>query len=219
MMLSVIIPVFNEEQTIVEVVKRVMAVPVWKEILVVDDCSTDRTLELLRSMTGIKLFVHHQNQGKGAAIQTGLKHACGDVVVIQDADLEYNPTDYLDLLVPFADNRVDAVFGSRFKGKGKFLIHSRIANILLTIFTNALFGGHITDMETCYKLIRRRIILNLNLSGKRFEIEPEITVKLLRHHCKIVEVPIRYSARTTGKKISWKDGFNAVYTLLKWYVS
>ncbi len=219
MLVSVIIPVYNEEDSVQEIINKVQSVPVEKEIIVVDDGSSDRTPHLLRTISGIKLITHKRNQGKGAAIRTALLHATGDVVIIQDADLEYDPNEYGRLLAPFSDRRVAAVFGSRFRGKGKFIISSKIANIFLTFLTNALLGGKITDMETCYKVLRRNVFRNIALKANRFDIEPEITAKLLRYRCKIVEIPIRYVGRTSGKKIGWRDGLAACYTLVKWYVS
>jgi glycosyltransferase involved in cell wall biosynthesis len=219
MKLSVIIPVFNEEESITSLIEKVHNVPIDKEIIVVDDCSQDRTPELLHTISNIQVFTHSRNQGKGAAIRTGLKYAKGDVVIIQDADLEYDPNDYQRLLLPFADENIGAVFGSRFRGQGKFLRRSRWANILLTFFTSALFGGKITDMETCYKAIRRPLFQQLALKANKFDIEPEITAKLLRRRVRIAEVPIHYTARTRGKKIGWRDGIAALKTLIKWYVS
>lgn len=220
MLLSVIVPVYNEERSVGDLLKRVQRVPVPKEIVVVDDGSTDRTPELVRSILGIRVITHPHNCGKGVAIRSGLAHAQGDVVLIQDADLEYEPEDYPRLLEPFLnDDRVAAVFGSRFKGKGEFLFRSRLANIFLTFFTNTLFGGKITDMETCYKVVRRSLFAELKLSARRFDVEPEITAKLLRCRRRIVEVPISYHGRREGKKIGWKDGISACWTLLKWYVS
>ncbi|MEO0019462.1 MAG: glycosyltransferase family 2 protein [candidate division WOR-3 bacterium] len=218
-MLSVIIPVYNEENSVLEIIEQVKSVPIQKEIVVVDDGSSDKTVTLLRDVTGIKLFIHNYNQGKGAAIRTALPHASGDIILIQDADLEYDPSDYPKLVAPFKDLKVIAVYGSRFKGKGRFLFLSRLANIFLTFITNALFGGKLTDMETCYKLIRKEAAVKLNLQAKRFEIEPEITAKLLRQHYRIVEVPIKYHGRSRGKKIGWRDGLIACWTLLKVYVS
>lgn len=217
MKLSVLIPVYNEEASVEQLIARVKAVPVDKEIIVVDDHSQDRTLEVLKRIPGIKVFAHSTNQGKGAAIRTALKHATGDVVVIQDADLEYDPADYPTLLAPFADPHVDAVYGSRFRGRGRFLLLSRLANYFLTFWTDILFGGRITDMETCYKVVRRPLFQSLELTANRFEIEPEITVKLLRKRARIVERPIRYNARTEGKKIGPRDGIMACWYLLKWY--
>lgn len=217
-MLSVIIPVFNEEASIIGLIERVRSVPLTKEIIVVDDCSQDRTPELLRTIPDIKLLTHSRNQGKGAAIRTGLKYAQGKFVIIQDADFEYDPNDYPRLIAPFADKSVGAVFGSRFRGRGKFLIPSLLANIFLSFLTNALYGSKITDMETCYKVIRRSLFQKLALVANRFEIEPEITAKLLRCRFRIVEVPIHYAGRTKGKKIGWRDGVAAIKSLIKWYV-
>ncbi len=217
MKLSVLIPVYNEEQSVAALIDKVKQVPVEKEIIVVDDHSSDRTLELVRSIPGIRVLTHPVNRGKGAGIRTGLAHADGDVAVIQDADMEYDPDDYPALLAPFNDPKVDAVYGSRFRGKGDFLLHSRLANYFLTFLTNALFGGRITDMETCYKAIRRPLFQSLGLTANRFEVEPEITAKLLRRRARIVEVPISYHARREGKKIGPKDGIMACWFLAKWY--
>jgi glycosyltransferase involved in cell wall biosynthesis len=219
MTLSVVIPVYNEETSVAKLVERVKAVPVNKEIITVDDHSGDGTLAVLNRIPGIRVISHPVNRGKGAAVRTGLAQATGDVVVIQDADLEYDPDDYPALLKPFEDPKVDAVYGSRFRGGGNFLLLSKMANYFLTFLTNALFGGRITDMETCYKLIRRPLFQGLDLTADRFEIEPEITAKLLRRRCRIAEVPIRYNARTAGKKIGPKDGMTACIALAKWYVS
>jgi glycosyltransferase involved in cell wall biosynthesis len=219
MTLSVVIPVYNEETSIAKLVERVKAVPVNKEIITVDDHSSDGTLTVLNRIPGIRVISHPVNRGKGAAVRTGLAQATGDVVVIQDADLEYDPDDYPALLKPFDDPRVDAVYGSRFRGDGSFLLMSKLANYFLTFLTNALFGGRVTDMETCYKLIRRPLFQSLDLTADRFEIEPEITAKLLRRHCRIAEAPIRYNARRAGKKIGPRDGMTACIALARWYVS
>ena len=219
MTLSVVIPVYNEETSVTELVERVKAVPIDKEIITVDDHSSDGTLSVLSRIEGIRVLSHPVNRGKGAAVRTGLAHASGDVVVIQDADLEYSPDDYPALLAPFADPGVDAVYGSRFRGGGNFLLMSKLANYFLTFLTNALFGGRITDMETCYKLIRRPLFQGLGLCADRFEIEPEITAKLLRRHCRIAEVPIQYNARSAGKKIGPRDGVAACIALARLYVS
>jgi glycosyltransferase involved in cell wall biosynthesis len=219
MTLSVLIPVYNEETSVAKLVERVKAVPVNKEIITIDDHSSDGTLAVLNRIPGITVISHPVNRGKGAAVRTGLAQAAGDVVVIQDADLEYDPDDYPALLRPFEDPRVDAVYGSRFRGGGSFLLMSKVANYFLTFLTNALFGGRITDMETCYKLIRRPLFQGLDLTADRFEIEPEITAKLLRRRCRIAEIPIHYNARTAGKKIGPRDGVAACVALARWYVS
>ena len=218
MKLSVLIPVYNEERSVAQLIDRVKSVPVDKEIIVVDDHSRDRTLDVLCSIPGIRVFTHDVNRGKGAGIRTALAHATGDVVLIQDADLEYSPDDYPVLLAPFSDPEVDVVYGSRFRGGGDFLFMSKMANYFLTFWTNILFGGRITDMETCYKAIRRPLFQDLGLTADRFEIEPEITAKLMRRRCRIVEVPIGYKARREGKKIGAKDGVMACYFLAKWYL-
>ncbi len=171
-----------------------------------------------RPLPRIVLLQHQVNQGKGAAVRTALAYATGDVAVIQDADLEYDPADYPVLLAPFRSSQVDAVYGSRFRGRGRFLFLSRLANYLLTLLTNLLYGGRLTDMETCYKAIRRPLFQSLNLTARRFDIEPEITLKLLRRRCRIVEVPIRYRARREGKKIGIRDGVMACWVLARWYV-
>ncbi|MFO7638753.1 MAG: glycosyltransferase family 2 protein [bacterium] len=219
--LSVIIPVYNEAGSVAELVARVRAVPVEKELIIVNDHSTDGTGEVLARLPGVRVFDHDTNRGKGAAIRTGLARAIGEVVVIQDADLEYDPGDYPRLLAPFADPAVQAVYGSRFRRDGppnRFLPLSLLANRFLTLLTNALFGGRVSDMETCYKVIRRPLFQSLDLTADRFEIEPEITAKLMRRRVRIREVPVRYRARTEGKKIGPKDGIMACYYLLKWYV-
>lgn len=218
MKLSVIVPVYNEEDSVEELIARVKAVPVEKEIIAIDDHSADGTLAILRRQPGLRVLAHDVNRGKGAGIRTGLSHATGDIVIIQDADLEYDPDDYPRLLAPFTDPGIDAVYGSRFRGGGRFLLLSGLANRFLTTFTNALFGGRVTDMETCYKAIRRPLFLGLDLVADRFDIEPEITAKLLRRRARIAEVPISYRARTKGKKIGPKDGIMACYYLLKWYM-
>ncbi|MEO0089207.1 MAG: glycosyltransferase family 2 protein [candidate division WOR-3 bacterium] len=215
MKVSIIVPVYNEEKTIEKVIVEIKKVPIEKEIIVVDDGSSDRTKEILKNIEDIKTIFFDKNQGKGSAIRAGLKLATGDIVIIQDADLEYNPFDYLKLLKPFLKYGENiAVYGSRFKGDGKFLFLSKLANIILNFFTNLFFSSKISDMETCYKVLPRKMILSLNLKSKRFEIEPEITAKLLKKKIKIIEVPISYQARKAGKKIKPKDGIIALFTLL-----
>ncbi|MFO7651655.1 MAG: glycosyltransferase family 2 protein [bacterium] len=219
MKLSVLIPVYNEEASVADLIERVKQVPVDKEIVVVDDCSRDRTRSVLQGIDGIRVFHHDVNRGKGAAIRTALAAATGDVALIQDADLEYDPADYPALLGPFRERRVDAVYGSRVRGRGEFLLLSRLANYFLTFLTDLLFGGRVTDMETCYKAIRRPVFQSLDVKADRFEIEPEVTAKLLRRGHRIVEVPISYRARRAGKKIGAKDGIMACYYIAKWYVA
>jgi glycosyltransferase involved in cell wall biosynthesis len=214
--LSVIVPVFNERQSVENIIKKIKEVPLEKELIVVDDGSTDGTSEILRKIPDIKLILHPKNQGKGSAIRSGLKIATGEFVIIQDADLEYNPADYLRLLAGFTDLKIGAVYGSRFKGNSQFLFLSKLANYILVILTNLLYKAKLSDMETCYKMVRRDVLLSLNLSAQRFEIEPEITAKLLRKRVKIKEVPINYNARKEGKKIGLKDALSAIKELIKW---
>ncbi len=218
MTLSIIIPVYNELDNIEKLINAVKAVNIKKEIIIVDDSSTDGTRDYLKKITDAKVLFHDKNLGKGAAIRTGLKYATGDVVIIQDADLEYSPGDYPKLLEPIILGKTKVVYGSRILGKGKFLKKSYFANRVLTLLTNLLFKGHVTDMETCYKMIDRRLMLSLNLVSSRFEIEPEITCKLLRKGIKIFEVPISYHGRTAGKKIGVKDGIQAIWNIVKWKI-
>lgn len=224
--LSVVIPVYNEVKTIEEVIRRVkrVEVPLEKEIIVVDDGSTDGTRDKLEEIRmadpTIKVIFHERNMGKGAALRTGFKHVTGEVVIIQDADLEYDPAEYPKLLKPILDGRADAVYGSRFLGGTTRRITSfwhHMANKFLTLLSNALMNLSLTDMETCYKVIRTDILRELKLKGNRFEIEPEITAKLAKRECRIYEVPIEYSGRTRaeGKKIKWKDGLAAIYYIIK----
>ncbi len=216
--LSVIIPVYNEIKNIEKLVETVRAVNVKKELIIVDDFSTDGTRDYLKNLQGLKILFHSRNMGKGSAIRTGLNSVTGDVVVIQDADLEYSPGEYPKLLAPIIAGKTKVVYGSRMLGKGKFLKKSYFANRVLTLLTNILYHGHITDMETCYKMIDRRLMQGLNLVSSRFEIEPEITCKLLKKKIKIYEVPISYTARKEGKKIGVKDGIQAIWNIVKWKI-
>lgn len=216
MELSVIIPVYNEADNIKRILSAVENVKINKEIIVVDDFSTDGTREFLRKKQGIKLVFHKKNMGKGAAIRSALKIVSGDFVIIQDADLEYSPNQYTKLFKPIKENSTKVVYGSRILGKGVFLKSSYYANRFLTLLTNVLFNGHITDMETCYKMIETKLLKNLDLTSSRFEIEPEITCKILKRKEKIVELPITYKGRKKGKKIGVKDGIQAIWNLIKW---
>lgn len=222
MKLSVIIPVYNERATIEEILKRVLAVELDLEVLVVDDASTDGTREYLNSLSHpqIKTILHPQNRGKGAAIRTGLAQATGDVAVIQDADLEYDPQDYHKLLAPIIQEKAQVVYGSRFLNsanprRGRFHFWG---NRALTWFANLLYGGQLTDEATCYKAVKMDLLRSLNLHCERFEFCPEVTAKILRKSIPILEVPISYHPRSfaQGKKIRLKDGFEALYTLLRY---
>lgn len=215
-MISVIIPVFNEKSHLAEIIDAVEMVPLEKQIIVVDDYSSDGAREILRYRRGIKVILHERNMGKGAAIRSGLTEVKGDYVIIQDADLEYSPAEYTRLIRPVIEGRSRVVYGSRILGNGEFLKVSYLANRVLTLLTNLLFHSRLTDMETCYKLLPASLMRNMQLASSRFEIETEITGKLLRRGERIMEIPIRYQARKRGKKIGVKDGIQAIWNLLKW---
>lgn len=219
MKLSILIPVYNERATILEILNRVQAVPFEKEIIVVDDGSTDGTRDLLTQVQNATMFYHERNQGKGAAIQTALQHATGDIIVIQDADLEYDPRDYKQLVEPIVEGRAKVVYGSRFLGPrmAMFFWHM-LANKMLTLMTNILYDAILSDMETGYKAFRADVIKKLHLRSRRFDFEPEVTAKILKQRIRIFEVPISYYGReySEGKKIGMKDGFVAIWTLLKY---
>lgn len=220
MRLSVVIPVFNERSTILRILDRVAAVDVDKEVIVVDDCSTDGTRDLLRerSERGFRLMLHDVNQGKGAALRTGFAVATGDFVIVQDADLEYDPADYVKLLALAESRSAVAVYGSRLASdRPAMALRHFVGNRLLTGLTNLLYRSRLTDMETCYKLLKRSLFDELDLVSDRFNVEPEITAKILKRGITIHEVPISYSGRSfaEGKKISWVDFVSAVWTLTK----
>jgi glycosyltransferase involved in cell wall biosynthesis len=223
MQISVIIPTFNEAKTIHEIIRRVQAENVADEILVVDDGSTDGTrqaLEPLNDQDIVRLILHERNQGKGAAIRTGIQKAKGDVIIIQDADLEYNPRDYHALLQPIEDGIADVVYGSRFLGAPRrpVMFWHMVANQLLTLMTNILYNTILTDMETGYKVFKREVVRDLRLRAKRFDFEPEFTAKILKRKTRLFEVPITFNPRDydEGKKIGLKDAFAAVWALLKY---
>ena len=219
--LTVVIPVYNEKRTIRLIVERVQTVPVEKEIIVVDDCSTDGTRDILRQMQGegIKVLYHERNMGKGAALRTGFQQATGDFVIVQDADLEYDPQEYPKLLEPILQGRADVVYGSRFSGHNRNMMSlHRFGNQFLTFVTNLLYGTSITDMETCYKLLGTPVVKSIKIECNRFNFEPEITAKILKRKLRIMEIPISYSGRkpSEGKKITWRDGFAALWALFKY---
>ena len=245
MRLSIIMPVYNEIGTLDEIIRRVRAVDLTlnadgandligkplqlkKEIVIVDDGSTDGTREILARLqadnpTDLRIIFHERNGGKGAALRTGFEEATGDVFVVQDADLEYNPGDYVNLLIPILEGRTDVVYGSRFLGgpRAAMSLSHTIGNKGVTWFTNLLYGTVLTDMETCYKCFRREVIEGMALHSQRFEIEAELTAKIFKRNYSIFETPISYNGRQfhEGKKLTWRDGFTAIATLIKYRFS
>jgi glycosyltransferase involved in cell wall biosynthesis len=225
MKLSVIIPVYNEADNVGEILRRVQAMKLAGEIIVVDDGSSDGTRETLQQLDGkrkVRVILHQGNHGKGAAVVTGIRAATGDVLLIQDADLEYDPRDYPALLQPIHEGVADVVYGSRFLGGPHrvTMFWHLVANQLLTLMTNVLYNTILTDMETGYKVFRRKVIENMTIRARRFDFEPEFTAKVLKRHYRIFEVPISFNPRdySQGKKIKLKDAFAAVWTLLKYRV-
>jgi glycosyltransferase involved in cell wall biosynthesis len=223
MKLSVIIPAYNEKDTVLELLRRVEAVPLSleKEIIVVDDFSTDGTREVLGGLgrPDIRVLFHAKNMGKGSALRTGFSEATGDIVLIQDADLEYDPAEYPGLLAPILDGRADVVYGSRFLGgphRVLFFWHA-VGNRFLTALSNMVTNLNLTDMETCYKVFRGDVLRKLSLKSRRFGFEPEVTIKVAKLKCRIYEVPISYAGRnySEGKKIGWKDGLAALFHIVR----
>lgn len=235
MKLSIIIPAYNEEKTIkrlISIVKKVNTKEIKKEIIVVDDGSRDNTVNILKKIKDIRLIQHKRNQGKGAAVRTGIKYSTGDIIIVQDADLEYDPNDYYKLIKPIIDKKTSVVYGSRFlsrlqreknirflKAKHKrayFMAY--LGGRFLTFLANLLYNGKISDEPTCYKVFKANVLKGINLKCKKFEFCPEVTAKILKKRYKILEIPISYKPRTfeEGKKINWKDGVQAIWTLIKY---
>jgi glycosyltransferase involved in cell wall biosynthesis len=223
--LSVVMPVYNERTTVAKVIAEVLSQPSVAELIVVNDASSDGTREVLEELNSIddriRVFHHDKNQGKGAALRTGVAHATADVVIIQDADMEYDPAEYPVLLGPILRGKADAVFGSRFIGSQEHRVlyfwHS-MGNRFLTLLSNMFTNLNLTDMETCYKAVRREILQSIAIQENRFGFEPEITAKLAKKGLRIYEVAVSYHGRTyaEGKKINWKDGFQAIWCILKY---
>lgn len=223
MKITVIIPAYNEKKTIREIIHRVQQTRLADEILVVDDGSVDGTREILKELEeqgSVRVVLHERNQGKGAAVTTGFKHASGDVLLIQDADLEYDPRDYPALLKPIEEGIADVVFGSRFLGAARrpAMFWHMVANKLLTLMTNILYDNILTDMETGYKVFCKDVVKDMTIHARRFDFEPEFTAKILKRKIRIYEVPITFNPRdySEGKKIKLRDAFEAVWTLIKY---
>lgn len=224
-LLSVVMPVFNEKDTIDEIIRRVLAVPIRIELIVVDDCSTDGTrdrLVALQKELGFKLCLQETNGGKGSALRRGFPEVTGDLMVIQDADLEYSPEEYPQLIELICQGRADVVYGSRFLGRHRvFLFSHYLGNRLLTFITNVLYNTMLSDMETCFKVMRTEVLRSMTLRSNGFGIEPELTAKIFKRHYRVYEVPITYDGRgyDEGKKITWRDGLVALWVLLRYRFS
>jgi glycosyltransferase involved in cell wall biosynthesis len=221
-LLSVVMPAFNERPTIETIIRRVLAVPIRKELLVIDDCSTDGTRDVLQQLQpelGFTLLLQPRNAGKGAALRAGFAQVRGDIVVVQDADLEYSPEEYPELIELICSGRADVVYGSRFLGRHRaFLFVHYLGNRLLTLLTNVLYNTMLTDMETCFKAMRVEVVRSMTLRSNRFGIEPEITAKIFKRGYRVYEIPITYDGRgyEDGKKITWRDGVVAAWALIRY---
>jgi glycosyltransferase involved in cell wall biosynthesis len=221
-LVSVVMPAYNERDTVEEIIRRVLAVPLRLELIVVDDCSTDGTRELLQTLQGelgLTLLLQPRNAGKGAAVRAGFAKVVGEIVVIQDADLEYSPEEYPSLVELICSGRADVVYGSRFLGRHRvFLFTHYVGNRALTLLTNVLYNTMLTDMETCFKVMRVEVIRSMTLRSNRFGIEPELTAKIFKRGYRVYEIPITYDGRgySEGKKITWRDGIVAIWTLIKY---
>jgi len=222
--LSVVMPVYNEKNTLAKIIDRVLRLEIVKELIIVDDGSTDGTREILKGTefgTKVKKIFHEKNKGKGAALSTGFKEASGDIIVVQDADLEYDPEEFKELTGPIRKGFADVVYGSRLSG-GKpqrvYMFWHKVGNAFITFVTNILYNSTLTDIETCYKAFRKEIIKSITIKSKGFSVEPEITAKVLKKKVRVYEIPISYYGRSysEGKKITWVDGFSAIVTLF-WY--
>lgn len=223
MKISVVVPVYNEKHTIESIVSRIKAVPLEKEIVIVDDFSHDGTRDILSKLNGgeVKIILHEKNMGKGAALRTGFSNVTNDIVIVQDADLEYDPDEYHKLIKPILDGKADVVYGSRFMGSEPHRVlyfWHMVGNKILTFFSNIFTNLSLTDMETCYKVFKREVIKNITIEENRFGFEPEITAKLAKMDLRIYEVGISYAGRSykEGKKINWKDGVSAIRCIIKY---
>ena len=224
-MLSIVMPAYNEKNTILKIIDKVLGLDIVKEIIVVDDGSTDGTREILKNSKfddRVKIFYHEKNLGKGGAIRTGFSKVSGDIVSIQDADLEYDPNEFIEMIKPIRDGVADVVYGSRLSGGKPQRVHMfwhKVGNGFLTLMTNFLYNSTLSDMETCYKMFKRDVITGMKIRSNDFSVEPELTAKILKNkNLRIYELPISYYGRSyaEGKKISWKHGFGAIFTLLKY---
>ncbi|MFA6142762.1 MAG: glycosyltransferase family 2 protein [Candidatus Omnitrophota bacterium] len=225
MSLSVVMPVYNEKNTVLNIINKVLKLDMVKELIVVDDYSTDGTRELLRNAgfdRRVKTFFHEKNSGKGAAIRTGFKNVSGDVVVIQDADLEYDPNEFIEMMKPIEEGVADVVYGTRMSGarlQRVYMFWHKVGNNFLTFLTNFFYNSTLSDMETCYKMLRKGVADKIRIRSNDFSVEPELTAKILKiKNIRIYEIPISYHGRTyaEGKKISWKHGFGAIWALIKY---